>query len=105
MSHMRQITVRIHNESGVWWAESPEVPGFSAAADTRDELRELIREGVAYALDDQAHMILEASWSQSKPAEAVTRATSRTPNLFPTFGYRASRRPSSVSTNPRSVLA
>ncbi len=25
-----QVTILVHLENGVWWAESPEVPGFSA---------------------------------------------------------------------------
>ena len=32
------IQVTIHEEDGVWWAESSGLQGFTAAADSRDEL-------------------------------------------------------------------
>lgn len=34
----------LHFEAGVWWAESAHHPGWSAAADTLDELFNLIDE-------------------------------------------------------------
>ena len=45
---MQAVTVLYHHENAVWWAESPDVPGFSAAADDLPAAREL----VARALDD-----------------------------------------------------
>lgn len=56
---MKQITVEIHHDEGVWWAESPSIPGFSSAADTLSELRRSIHEGVDFALDGVAHFIVE----------------------------------------------
>src|SRR4051794_27318799 len=53
-------TVRIHGEllpdltKLVWWAESSDVPGFSATAETLVELRELVHDGLAHALGDRA---------------------------------------------------
>jgi predicted RNase H-like HicB family nuclease len=35
------------DEGVVWWAESDQVPGFSAAADTLDDLCRLISEAVS----------------------------------------------------------
>jgi predicted RNase H-like HicB family nuclease len=50
------MTVRIlyHEEPEGWWAESPDVAGWSATAETFDELRKLAEEGVRFALDDEA---------------------------------------------------
>lgn len=58
---MRQITVHFHNENGMWWAESPALPGFSSAADSLEELRRLTRDGVDFALNGIPHLILEIS--------------------------------------------
>jgi predicted RNase H-like HicB family nuclease len=48
---MDPIRVIYHQESDGWWADSPEVPGWTATADTLDELRALVEEGVRFALD------------------------------------------------------
>jgi predicted RNase H-like HicB family nuclease len=45
---VQAVTVLHHRESGVWWAESPDVVGFSAAADGLAELRQ----PVSRTLDD-----------------------------------------------------
>jgi predicted RNase H-like HicB family nuclease len=41
-----------HQEGGIWWAESPDVEGFGASADSLDELRPMVREGIAFYLED-----------------------------------------------------
>lgn len=101
---MRQITVRYHKEAGTWWAESPDLPGFSAAADSRDELRVLVSEGVAFAVDDEPHLILEAAWGSSSTTGPATLGGASPAALTPQFGYKARRTPSYLSTNPRLVL-
>ena len=35
-----------------WWAESPEVEGWTAGAESLKELLDLAREGIAFALDN-----------------------------------------------------
>lgn len=52
------ITVLIHNEDGAWWAESPDLPGYSAAADTREELETLVFEGVKAFLGGTQNMTI-----------------------------------------------
>jgi predicted RNase H-like HicB family nuclease len=44
------ITVIYHREPDGWWAEAPAVTGWSAAAATLDELREMAETGVRFAL-------------------------------------------------------
>jgi predicted RNase H-like HicB family nuclease len=48
----RMETVRVihHYEPDGWWAESPDVQGWYAAADSYPELVELVEEGVPFAL-------------------------------------------------------
>lgn len=49
-------TVRIiyHHERDGWWADSPDVDGWSAAGDTFAEVRRLALEGVPFALGREA---------------------------------------------------
>ena len=48
------MTVRVlyHEEPEGWWAESPDLDGWTAAGETFDEVRELAEEGVHFALED-----------------------------------------------------
>lgn len=43
----KTVRIRYHHEPEGWWAESNELPGWTAAASTIDELRALTRESVA----------------------------------------------------------
>ena len=40
------VVVRYHWEPEGWWADSPDVPGFSAAADTFEAVREMAVSGI-----------------------------------------------------------
>lgn len=51
---MRTITIHYHAEGDSWWADSPDIEGFTAAAASFDELRPLVRQGVAFALEGEA---------------------------------------------------
>ncbi|MDZ7578855.1 MAG: hypothetical protein U0904_11880 [Candidatus Nanopelagicales bacterium] len=51
MTKPREIRVIVHRDGESWWAESSDVAGFTAAADSARELKELIEEGVPFALD------------------------------------------------------
>lgn len=56
---MRQITLVIHKDESTWWADSPDLPGFSAAADSLDALRIEASEGVAFELNDAPFSVSE----------------------------------------------
>jgi len=45
------IAVKYHHEEGSWWAESDDVPGFSAVGASLAEVREQVREGLPFHLD------------------------------------------------------
>ena len=47
---METVRVIYHRESGGWWAESPEVEGWSAAGATYAEVVKLAETGVPFAL-------------------------------------------------------
>jgi predicted RNase H-like HicB family nuclease len=44
----RSYTVQYRREPEGWWAESPELPGFSAAGEDFAEVRRLAREGLQF---------------------------------------------------------
>ena len=48
------MTVRVlyHEESDGWWAESPDIPRWTAFGATFDEVHQLAEEGVRFALED-----------------------------------------------------
>lgn len=45
---MSAISILVHSEEGSWWAESPELPGLSIAADSLPELRAMIVPAIAF---------------------------------------------------------
>jgi predicted RNase H-like HicB family nuclease len=48
---METVRVIYHHEGDGWWAESPDVDGWSAAGDTYAEAAKLAEEGIPFALD------------------------------------------------------
>jgi hypothetical protein len=48
---MEPVFVIYHQESDGWWADSPAVDGWTATAETLDELRALVEAGVRFALE------------------------------------------------------
>jgi predicted RNase H-like HicB family nuclease len=46
------VTVRVlyHQEPEGWWAESPDIAGWTVAGDSYDEVRQLAEDGVPFAL-------------------------------------------------------
>lgn len=55
---MRTISMTYHHEGQTWWADSADLPGFTAAAPTLTELREEVAAGVAFELDDEPVRVL-----------------------------------------------
>jgi len=53
---MKLIRVIYHLEEGSWWADSPDVKGWLAAADTYEEIVELAEEGIPFALECEAEL-------------------------------------------------
>lgn len=41
---MKTARIQVHNQSGSWWADSPDVEGWTAAASSENELISLIDE-------------------------------------------------------------
>ncbi|HEX3804974.1 MAG TPA: hypothetical protein VHV75_19260 [Solirubrobacteraceae bacterium] len=47
------VKVIYHYEDGSWWADSPDVERWSAAADELEDLITLVSEGVPFALETE----------------------------------------------------
>ncbi len=48
---MDSVRVIYHHEADGWWAESPDIEGWSVAGQTYAEVVKLAEEGVPFALD------------------------------------------------------
>jgi hypothetical protein len=48
---MSHVNVIYHYDAGSWWADSPDIDRWSAAADEISELVELVVDGVPFALE------------------------------------------------------
>ncbi len=49
-----ELTIRVHEEDGGYWAEVVELPGCFASGTTLDELREALEEAIVMYLEDEA---------------------------------------------------
>jgi predicted RNase H-like HicB family nuclease len=49
----RKVNITYHREDGTWWADSEDMPGFSAAADTFAETRKLAHDGLPFFFEDE----------------------------------------------------
>ena len=78
---MTTAVVVYHHEDDAWWAESPDVDGFSAVGATIGEVRALAREGVSFYLDQQVD--LDEQLEGGAPLDVdLTRAVSRRPSWW-----------------------
>lgn len=75
-----KITVVVHHEDNTWWAESDQLPGLSAAAESLVALRALVREAITF--DGRGDVeVVEVLADEMLPwvltmTSAVTRAAS-----------------------------
>jgi predicted RNase H-like HicB family nuclease len=51
VSSPTKVVMEYHCEPEGWWAKSADLPGFFAAGDTFDEVRELAHSGAEFYLD------------------------------------------------------
>ena len=53
---MEIVRIIYHHESDGWWAESPDVEGWSAAGDSYAEVVKLAEEGISFVLEHEAKL-------------------------------------------------
>lgn len=78
------VEMLIHLEAAdgaaVWWAEVPELPGFSAAADTLAELRAQARAAIDEIVRDQGQVV-------GAVAERLAGVVPEEQNVSPAAGF------------------
>lgn len=76
------MTVRVeyHHEDDAWWADSPDLPGWTAGGDTLAKARELVRSGLVFFLEDEDVDVLESAADQ--PVIVVTYQRNESLTLF-----------------------
>jgi predicted RNase H-like HicB family nuclease len=74
---MRQARVIYHEEAQGWWAESPEVPGWSAAGGSFDEVRALAEEGLPFFEEEELQLSHMKVGRQEFPMPATAGASSK----------------------------
>jgi predicted RNase H-like HicB family nuclease len=57
---MRRVRIQYHCD-GQWWADSPDLPNYTAVADSFAELRDLVLEGVEFVVGEPVIIVEEAS--------------------------------------------
>jgi predicted RNase H-like HicB family nuclease len=53
---METVRIIYHHEADGWWAESPDVEGWSAVGDSYPEVVKLAEEGIPFALEHEASL-------------------------------------------------
>ena len=47
-AQVKSVKIVYHRDEGAWWADSPDMPGFSAVGDTFDDTRKLALEDIPF---------------------------------------------------------
>lgn len=68
---MATVTVTYHEEDGSWWAESPDVAGFTAVGASLTEVRELVHEGIPFYLEDDDDVDVRELLEDGRPLRVV----------------------------------
>lgn len=73
-----KIAVVFHYEDGKWWAEAADVPDYVAWADTFDELRALVAEGLEFHLERPVEIVAITAFDfkVTESADAIHVSTS-----------------------------
>lgn len=50
---MAVIKLIFHHEDGIWWVESPDMPGYTASSDTFNDVHKLAQEGISMFAKEQ----------------------------------------------------
>lgn len=73
-----KVSVVFHHEDGKWWAEAPDVPDYVAGANTLDELRILVKEGLEFHLGRPVEIVETTTFDfkVTNRADAIHLSTS-----------------------------
>lgn len=69
---MTRARIVLHYEDGSWWAESPDLDGFTVVAPTLRELQVAVREAAAFHLESGEPVQIAESMAGARSAEEVS---------------------------------
>jgi predicted RNase H-like HicB family nuclease len=69
---MNRTNVVMHDEDGSWWADSPDMEGFTVVAPTLVALQEAARGALAFHLDTDQSVLVAESMAGAESAGGVT---------------------------------
>lgn len=74
---MRKIAVTVHHEDQTWWADSDDLPGFVAAAESLERLRAELSNGISFELEGEPFALIafDESGATMDPESAVALTT------------------------------
>ena len=58
-AQVKSVKIVYHRDEGAWWADSPDMPGFSAVGDTFDDTRQLALEDIPFYFDGNRPNIVD----------------------------------------------
>lgn len=86
---MRTVRVLYRSEADGWWAESPDVLGYTAVDESLEGLRSLVAEGISEFLEEPV-LIVEVG-SDFEKGMAASRAATGSINIIGTTGLLPSK--------------
>jgi predicted RNase H-like HicB family nuclease len=78
MADVKVVRLLFHEDEGSWWADSPDLPGFMAAADTFEEVRAMAGEGAAFFAGEVVAITEAMDFHASFAGEVLTFSESGT---------------------------
>lgn len=54
---MRRVRIHYHRDGGNWWADSEDLPGWTAAGASLDEIQALARSGAREFAGEPVHLV------------------------------------------------
>lgn len=67
-TQVKSVKIVYHRDEGAWWADSPDMPGFSAVGDTFDDTRKLALEDIPFYFDGNRPDIVDERMENGAPA-------------------------------------
>ena len=72
---MTTVRVRYHEELDGWWADSPDIEGYVAGGASLGEVRQLVKEGVPFFLEEDSVELLEEGPGETPVVETHVLTT------------------------------
>lgn len=68
---MKTVRVIYHDDPDGWWAECPEVPGYTGFGDSYEEVRDQMREGLPWYAEEDLLLAHVVPGEKGKPPATI----------------------------------